>query len=94
MNRNIIVQPGQTLPDIAVQYCGALSAFPEIARLNGLSLTANIAAGQALVIPAVATDKRVQQYFTQGGYVPASVGVKALDEGVSYWGIEYDFIVQ
>jgi len=94
MSRSITVQPGQTLPDIAVQYCGSLSAFPEVASLNGLALTASISAGQTLLIPAVATDKRVQLYFAQGGYVPASIGVKAVEEGVSYWGIEYDFIVQ
>lgn len=94
MNRSITVQPGQTLPDIAVQYCGSLSAWYSIASLNGLALTASISAGQTLEVPETATDKRVQQYFLLGGYVPASTGVKEIDEGISYWGIGYDFIVQ
>lgn len=94
MNRNIIVQPGQTLPDIAIQHCGSLSAYYDILSLNGLSFTSDISAGQVLIVPGIAADKRVRQYFVNGGYIPASIGIKDIDEGVSFWGIEYDFIVQ
>jgi nucleoid-associated protein YgaU len=91
--RTAIVQPGQTLPDIAIQYCGSLKSWAEISLLNHLKLTSIIYPGQILVLPEP-TDHRVQQYYFQGGYFPASTGSKDISEGVSYWGIEYDFTVQ
>ena len=35
MRRTATVKPGQTLPDIAIQYCGGMAAFPVLAALNG-----------------------------------------------------------
>lgn len=93
LQRVAVVQSGQTLPDIAVQYCGSLSALPIISTLNNLAFTASISPGQVLKLPE-RTDKKVEQYFRRGGFFPASIGVKEIPEGISYWGIEYDFIVQ
>ncbi|MBV6442761.1 MAG: hypothetical protein EPGJADBJ_04485 [Saprospiraceae bacterium] len=95
IERTAVVKAGQTLPDIAVQYCGNMSAFPAIAALNGLNLTDEIVAGATLKLPPV-VDKRAA-YILSGGYFPAAgrtlTQIGGL-EGVDYWGIEFDFIVQ
>jgi hypothetical protein len=83
--RSIIIQPGQTLADIAIQWCGSLSAWPLIAALNGLGFTDLLTAGTSLLVPE-ATEKRTAQYFAQGGYITEL-------EGIDYWYIELDFKV-
>lgn len=93
--RMTTVKPGQTLPDIAVQHCGHLSAWAGIAALNGLGLTDALAAGQVLKLPDIA-DKRVVAYLKAGGHEPAAGAVQAFVvlEGIGYWAIEEDFEVQ
>lgn len=91
--RKAIVKTGQTLQDIAIQYCGNLGALSELATMNNLALTQEIAAGQELLLPAV-VDKRVEVVFRAGGYFPAAGNNFNQDlEGVGFWGIEFDFIV-
>ena len=91
--KTVIAQAGQTLADLAIQYLGGLSSWADLARLNGLGLTDNITPGQALILPGV-SDKRVAAIFKSGGYYPAAGAINISNEGVAYWGIEYDFIVQ
>lgn len=90
---SIKVKSGQTLPDIAIQYCDALSAWPDIAKMNGLALTSALTAGQSLVVPDP-IDKRVVSYFNSGAYFPAAGEVPSYGDGIGYWIIESDFIVQ
>lgn len=85
------VRPGQTLPDIAIEHCGHISSWAEIARLNGLDMTAGLTAGQVLKLPEVA-QKRVVKILFEGGWHPAA-GSTAVLEGIDYWGIAYDFII-
>lgn len=87
-----IVQPGQSLADIAVQHLGSFDKIAELAVLNGLALTGSLQPGQALTLPTVA-DKRIVAFFKQGNYVPASGQVITTGEGISFMGIEFDFIV-
>lgn len=88
----ITVLPNQTLMDIAIQYCGALSAWPQIVALNGLSgLTADITAGQELAIPE-AHHQRTAQIYARNGYKPATMPVELL-EGIDYWFV-YEHTVQ
>jgi len=88
----VTVLPNQTLMDIAIQYCGALSAWPEIVALNGLTgLTANLSAGQVLVVPAP-HHQRTAQIYSRNGYKPATSPMELL-EGIDYWFI-YEYIVQ
>lgn len=85
----IVVQPGQTLADISVQWCGSADAWANIASLNGISITDELVAGDVLLVP-VATDKRTAKFFKDGQFVPAS-GNASLIEGIDYWFIELDF---
>lgn len=92
MAASIIVQPGQQLPDIALQHCGALEAMADVALLNSLSLTADLVAGAVLTVPD-AMDKRVVKYLADGGPVPATGELVTIGEGIGYWAIEIDFIL-
>ena len=89
--RSIIVEPGQTMADIAIQWCGSLAAWPLIAELNGLGFTDVLTAGTSIIVPEV-TDKRTAQYFDRGGYKPSTGEVTEL-EGIDYWFVELDFKV-
>jgi LysM repeat protein len=89
--QQVVVQPGQSLPDIAVQHAGSLEAWAIIATLNGMAITQNGQPGRTLNVPV--TDKRTVRYFANGGYVPASATLATL-EGIDYWIIEQDFTVQ
>ena len=93
MANKATVMPGQTLPDLAVQHCGSLSAWPQLAALNGISLTDEVQAGQVLTLPD-AVDKRAVAIFKSGGYVPATGALVVTGEGIGYWIIETDFIAQ
>lgn len=87
-----IVQAGQTITDIALQYLGAEQAVYALAQLNALDVTEILVPGQELVLPAV-QDKRTRRVFEDGGYVPATK-TDTLSEGIDYMGIEVDFIVE
>lgn len=88
-----VVQPGQTLEDIAVQWCGSEEAVWELARLNGLGLTADIIPGALLRLPSV-VDKRVRRVYVERGWAPAAGGEVLVLEGIDYWAIELEFEVQ
>lgn len=69
--KSIIVQSGQSLLDIAVQYCGSADAALEIAALNGMVPTAQPKTGERLTVPN-AENKKVVRYYEEHGLVPAS----------------------
>lgn len=88
----IVVQPGQTLEDIAIQYGGDFSAVFDLVKLNGLDFSSDLVPGQVLVKPAVKNAK-VQSVYAARGYVPAA-GSEPILDGIDYWRIEYEFTVQ
>lgn len=90
---NVIVKPGQTLADISIQSCGGIGAWPELASLNGLGMTANLIGGQVLKLPDP-VDKRTVAVFKTGGYFPAAGQIIPYGDGIGWWIIQNDFIVQ
>lgn len=85
----------QSLFDIAIQKCGSIEAAYDIAILNGLSITDELTAGQVLNLPTV-VNSNIADYYESKGIAPATA-VTAADlifEGIDYWGIDVDFIVQ
>lgn len=91
---NIITsKPGQSLADLAIQYCGSLSALPTLAALNGFEVTAQISPGQLLKRPDP-VDKKVVSTFEIGSYFPATGDILKYGDGIGWWIIENDFIVQ
>jgi hypothetical protein len=97
LKKGLTVGEGQTLIDIAMQFLGDASRAFEIADLNGLSITDNLTPGQTLIIPEPAIDK-IKIVAAFAGLQPASMDDEnVLDEvfdGIDYWAIEEDFIVQ
>lgn len=91
--RTATVAPGQTLYDIAIQYCGGVDAIVGLAAANSLSLSATLSAGQILQVPNT-INKRVRRAYDEAGWRPAAGDILNTLEGVDYWAIEYDFIVQ
>jgi len=73
----IVVQPGQCLMDIAIQYGGDATAIVDIALQNGLAITDDVLAGQVLLNFAVA-DTEMAAYILAKGYVPATDGLEGV----------------
>jgi 2',3'-cyclic-nucleotide 2'-phosphodiesterase (5'-nucleotidase family) len=87
---------GQSLFDIAIQAAGNVEAVFDIALANGLGITDDLPAGTLLVIPAVA-NRQVADYYRTNNILPATgisvTDAAALQEGIEFWFVEYDFVV-
>ena len=92
------VQEGQSLFDIAIQTCGAVSAVAIIAGLNGLSVTDEIVPGTIVNLPEI-VDSPVSEFYRLNRLVPAT-GATGEDlaslrpDGIGHWGVFVDFVVQ
>lgn len=93
------VLSSQSIFDLAVQELGSVEAAFELALLNDLSLTDNLTAGQMLEL-SDKQNRAVADYYAANGLKPATglteERINAITnggEGVEFWGIEYDFIV-
>jgi LysM repeat protein len=102
----VTVLNNQSLFDVAIQYYGTVEASVSIAILNGISITDELVPGQVLNVPVIDYGfSDVANYFNIEKIEPAT-GTSVYDiynedgeittplEGIDYWGIEYDFIVQ
>ena len=97
----IIALHNQTLLDIAIRHCGSIDAVIDIAVLNNVSITDDLAPGLILEIPN--NDYGAQEvinYFDINQLQPATALTeeqKALTEGksgIGFWEIGNNFIVQ
>ena len=63
---------GQTLVDIAIEYCGDASKAMDIAILNGLDID-DVSIGQTLQVPDLVIDKKaIVTSLADGNIAPAS----------------------
>lgn len=62
---------GQTLFDIALQYCGGIDAAFEIAAINGLSISDTLSVGMLLRIPEQ-QNLKTARYYKDNGIKPAT----------------------
>src|SRR5665213_883962 len=90
---------GQTISDIAVQELGAAERSMEVADLNGLSLSDDLTSINTLLVPDYDTSKvNIVNLFSDPANAPASNDVSgntaAELEGIGYWYLENDFVVQ
>lgn len=67
-----IVQAGQTLFDIAIQEYGTLESVMQLAKVNNLSITEVLMAGQVLDVPDQVYDKKVADYCKNNQITPAT----------------------
>lgn len=83
----------QTLADIALMYGGGLESIVSLAFTNGIAVTDEPAAGQALSVGEVCvTDVKGLSRYQEQHIIPATGITK--DElllGIEFWGIEFDF---
>lgn len=99
--KSVTVLDRQTLIDIAAQELGDLERVYEIAQLNNLDLTADLITGSDIQVPDADTSKRnIIKLFADKANAPASAEDNNIleggeeNEGIDYWIIENDFIVQ
>jgi|GEM_PF-3378210 len=93
--RTIIISEGQNIIDIAIRYYGETSGiFALIADNPDLNLNSTLAAGQMLMIDETkAINSQIIRYFdSQGKQI--NTGNSGKSEGIGYWFISLDNIVQ
>jgi hypothetical protein len=87
---------GQTLIDIAMQYCGdADKVAMQLSELNSISLTADLQPGDAIIIPAVLIEnkKNVEEFASKELEPASNDDNEVKPEGIGYWKINLDFKV-
>jgi hypothetical protein len=91
------LEPGQNIFDIAIATGGHIEAVLGIVKDNGISFSTMLEAGEDVEINNPPVDKLIARYFLSRtpatGSVPTVDGANKL-EGIDYWAIEQDFIVQ
>ena len=96
MATKTIIIDQQNLLDIAVQETGTLETVFELAAYNGLSITEVVSPGTGLEIPETDTVTDVYNYYKANKIWPASgndlTEIEIL-EGIDYWAVNVDFIV-
>lgn len=97
----IVALNNQTLLDVAIRHCGTVEAIVEIAILNNISITDDLAPGQLIQIPVKDYgNQEVVNYFTLNKVEPATaltqehVALTEGNSGIGFWIIENNFIVQ
>ncbi|PQL95207.1 hypothetical protein [Apibacter adventoris] len=100
--RKIKVLVGQSLINIACQYCGTAEAMPEIARINEIEYTQDLLPGMELKIPEKPeyVDKSIAKYFENRALYPATtISDKYIndlinDQGIGEMIINQTFVVR
>lgn len=93
---NVRVKYRETSLDIAVMNSGSVEGVYELALLNNISITKDLTSGEEL-IPGSAIDGDSVIELKSRGARPASAIDSAegeILEGIGYWRIGVDFIVQ
>lgn len=89
----MIVRNQQSFFDIAIAACGDATAAFALAVANGLSITDDLLTGADLVLSAV-VNQDVVNYYSNNNIVPATgINELALTDGIEFWYVEYDFVV-
>jgi len=67
----IIIEPRQTLIDVAIQSTGSVDAVFELAELNDISITDDLVPGSSLIVPGT-YKKAIQHYYSSKEIRPAT----------------------
>ena len=94
----ITVHDGQSLFDLSIQECGGVEAVVAFATANGLSVTDALTAGDKMAVPG-AVNQGLFNYYQLYQLKPATdatlSAMDALrDEGIDYWAVDVDFVIQ
>lgn len=90
------VKHRETLPDVAVLQAGSISGMFELALLNNVSITEDMASGRELNTGAVVNQDILNDLRSRNAKpCHALVNTPGQNlEGIGYWRIGVDFIVQ
>lgn len=90
-----VVQQGQNLRDMAIMHCGDLSALFDLALINNLSPTAEVAPGTDLIMPPVVNAGMVNYLANKKEVVATNNDYNKFKtlSGIGYWKIGVDFKV-
>lgn len=88
----------QSLFDLAVQACGSVESVFDVASLNGMAITDILIPGSAISVPDF-RNLSVSEYYRLRRLRPATdITTENMDqlrdEGIDYWALEVDFVVQ
>lgn len=88
----------QNLLDLAVQNTGSIEAVFDLAMANDLSITDHLEIGESLNAVEV-LDQDIANYFNmRNRHIATDIAVNDIElelpSGISFWGINNDFIVQ
>lgn len=88
----------QSLLDLAIQHTGSVENTFDLALQNNRSLTDDLEAGESIQLIAygIQQNKDILNYYTAKNIQPATAITAAVErpQGISYWAIGIDFIVQ
>lgn len=91
----------QSLFDIAIQHTGSVANAFAIAKANDMSITSFLTSGSKITIPSdVMINNDVKNYIDAKKIQPATGTTEGTDngvvelEGISYWIINKNFVVQ
>lgn len=94
-----IVRQGQNLLDLALQATGDADTALDIALTNGLCLSDDLTVGQPIdIADTLAVNENVRNTYRTQTIYPAT-GITTANtadapfEGIEFWAIEYDFII-
>lgn len=99
MENEVTVLQYQSLLDICLQTTGNIEGILELAMKNGMSCSDLPQAGTKVIpIDKETGDRRILEYYKANGIRPATGYQISEDaeqlEGIGYWFINADFIVQ
>lgn len=94
----IAAEPNQNIFDVAIQQFGSIEGVFNFIKNNNISVSAQVKAGVNLNAQGEVIEKLVYNYFLprQKPATGSEVKVDAVPiyEGIDYWAIEVDFVVQ
>lgn len=96
----ITVLHNQSLLDVSLQHTGKVENAFDIAVANGISITDDLIVGGGLNVSHDTTKNNdILNYYTAKNIQPATAITQKFEmdmtmEGIDYWAIQYDFVVQ
>lgn len=69
----VVAQEGQSMMDIAIQYLGSMEEVFQACRMNGVSITDRLQAGQEVELPPIRSkNAKTVEYYRVNGVSPAT----------------------
>lgn len=94
MNRTVVIKYKQSLYDIAIEHCGDVRATNMIADMNDISPDDELEYGSEIILPSVYNPSVVNKLNINRIHPASYLNSDSVLEGVNYWAVGLDFVVQ